>query len=230
MPDFKGQTADKGLKRLLTGINIARRRQVLSRLLLSMFMFSLFSLVYIGLFPSVARLNLGIDPTGNTYRWLYAVWGLGAFFGAIAVGTWFSRVDRRALIVRGYIAFAIALAVFSQLRDVAAAFPVGFVLGFAYFMTATAITTTLQLNMKDTERASVMPLWFMVFGGTVPIGNLLFGVVIEWVGPRLVLGFGAAFALFLAWWGDVRRLPSDAFLPEDEGGEPFQPTNATRLL
>ena len=61
---------------------------------------------------------------------------------------------------------------------------------------------TVQLNLKDTERASVMPLWFMVFGGTVPIGNLLFGVVIEWVGPRLVLGFGAAFALFLAWWGD----------------------------
>jgi MFS family permease len=195
-----------------------------------MFMFSLFSLVYIGLFPSVARLNLGIDPTGNTYRWLYAVWGLGAFFGAIAVGTWFSRVDRKVLIVRGFTGFAIALAIFSPLRDVALAFPVGFVLGFAYFMTATAITTTLQLNMKDTERASVMPLWFMVFGGTVPIGNLLFGVVIEWVGPRVVLGFGAAFALFLAWWGDVRRLPSAAFLPEDEGGEPFQPTNATRLL
>jgi MFS family permease len=230
MPDVKGQHSEKGWRRLFTGINIARRRTVLGRLLLSMFMFSLFSLVYIGLFPSVARLNLGIDPTSNTYRWLYAVWGLGAFFGAIAVGTWFSRVDRKALIVRGYTGFAIALAVFSQLRDVAVAFPVGFVLGFAYFMTATAITTTLQLNMKDTERASVMPLWFMVFGGTVPIGNLLFGVVIEWVGPRLVLGFGAVFALFLAWWGDVRRLPSDAFLPEDEGGEPFQPTNATRLL
>ena len=61
-------------------------------------------------------------------------------------------------------------------------------------MTATAITTTLQLNMKNTERATVMPLWFMVFGGTVPIGNLIFGVVIEWIGVRAVLGFGAVFA------------------------------------
>ena len=97
-------------------------------------------------------------------------------------------------------------------------------------MTATAITTTLQLNMKNTERATVMPLWFMVFGGTVPIGNLVFGVVIEWIGARAVLGFGAAFAIFLAWWVDLRRLPPEAFLPEADGGEPMTPTNASACL
>jgi MFS family permease len=131
------------------------------------------------------------------------------------------------LIVRGFVGFGIALGVFSQLRGPELAFPVGFVLGFFYFMTATAITTTLQLNMKNTERATVMPLWFMVFGGTVPIGNLVFGVVIEWIGARAVLGFGAAFAIFLSWWVDLRRLPPDAFLPEEDGGEPITPTNAT---
>ncbi|MGI9646423.1 MAG: MFS transporter [Ilumatobacteraceae bacterium] len=230
MPDVRAHHAERGWRRLLTGIHIVRDRTVLSRLLLGMFLFSLFSLVYIGLFPSVARLNLGIDPASNTYRWLYAVWGAGAFFGAISVGTWLSRVPRMSLIVRGFFGFAIALAIFSQLRTEALAFPVGFALGFCYFMTATAITTTLQLNLRDTERAAVMPLWFMVFGGTVPIGNLLFGVVIEWVGARAVLGFGAAFALLLAWWVDLRRLPPSAFLPEDQGGEPLPPTNASRLI
>ncbi len=230
LPDVRGDHPERGWGRLLTGIRIARNRTVLNRLLLGMFLFSLFSLVYIGLFPSVARLNLGIDPTTNTYRWLYAVWGAGAFFGAISVGTWLSRVPRQALIVRGFVGFAIALAIFSQLRSPVLAFPIGFVLGFCYFMTATAITTTLQLNLKDTERASVMPLWFMVFGGTVPIGNLIFGVVIEWVGARVVLGFGAAFALLLAWWVDLRRLPESAFLPEADGGEPFRPVNASRLI
>ncbi len=229
LPDVRGTHAEHGWRRLLTGVHIVRERLVLSRLLVGMFLFSLFSLVYIGLFPSVARLSFGIDPGGNTYRWLYAVWGAGAFFGAIAVGTWFAHVDRRALIVRGFTGFAACLALFSQLRGPTLAFPVGFLLGFCYFMTATAITTSLQLNTKDTERASVMPLWFMVFGGTVPIGNLLFGVVIEWVGPRVVLGFGALFALFLSRWVDLRRLPADAFLPEHEGGEPFTPANAARL-
>ena len=230
MPDVKGKHPEKGWRRLLTGVHIARDRALLGRLLSSMFLFSLFSLVFIGLFPSIARLTLGIDPTANTYRWLYATWGAGAFFGAIAVGTWFARVDRRALIVRGFIGFSLALAVFSQLRSPTLAFPVGFLLGFAYFMTATAIATTLQLNMKDTERASVMPLWFMVFGGTVPLGNLLFGVAIEWVGPRPVLLFGAAVAVFLSRWCDLRRLPESAFLPQEHGGEILKPTNATRVL
>jgi MFS family permease len=220
MPDVRSGNTAKGWRSLLTGVNTARHRKVLSRLLGGMFLFSLFSLVYIGLFPSVVRLNLDISPASTTYRWLYAIWGLGAFFGALSVGTFLSRVDRKILIVRGFVGFGVALGVFSQLRGPALAFPVGFVLGFFYFMTATAITTTLQLNMKNTERATVMPLWFMVFGGTVPIGNLLFGVVIEWIGARAVLGFGAAFALFLAWWVDLRRLPSSAFLPEEDGGEP----------
>ena len=64
-------------------------------------------------------------------------------------------------------------------------------LGFAYFLTATALITIFQENLADTERATVMPLWFMAFGGTIPIGNLIFGPVIDAIGARWVLGFGA---------------------------------------
>ncbi len=182
MPDVKADTLVRGWRQLGVGINIARHRLVLNRLLIGMFSFSLISLIYVGLFPSVAELNFGIAAKSSTYRWLYATWGLGAFFGAISVGTFLSRFHRRVLIVRGFTGYGIALAVFSQLRDPVTPFFVGFVLGFFYFMTATAITTSLQLNMKDGERASVMPLWFMVFGGTVPIGNLIGGVLFEVIG------------------------------------------------
>ena len=75
-----------------------------------------------------------------------------------------------------------------------------------------------------------MPLWFMAFGGTVPIGNLVFGVVIEWVGARAVLGFGAAFALFLAYWVDLRQFTRGAFLAEQDGGEKYTPVNASRFF
>ncbi len=105
MPDVRSGNTAKGWRSLLTGINTARHRAVLKRLLIGMFLFSLFSLVYIGLFPSVVRLNLDISPASTTYRWLYAVWGAGAFFGAISVGTFLSRVDRKVLIVRGFIGF-----------------------------------------------------------------------------------------------------------------------------
>ncbi len=81
-------------------------RLVLNRLLIGMFSFSLISLIYVGLFPSVAELNFGIDAKSPDYRWLYAAWGFGAFFGAISVGTFLSRFHRRVLIVRGFTGFA----------------------------------------------------------------------------------------------------------------------------
>jgi MFS family permease len=226
IPDVRGIHPEKGWRRLLTGVNIARGRRVLSRSLVAMCLFSLFSLVYIGLFPSVTRLNLGIDTTGATYKWLYATWGLGAAIGALAVSTLLSSVDRRRLVPIGFIGFSVSLAVFALLRAPAPAFPVAFVLGAFYFMTATALVTIVQENMRDTERASVMPLWFMAFGGTVPIGNVIFGPVVDAIGARGVLLFGAAFALFLAWWADLRRLPPGEFLPPDT---PHEPTDSAPI-
>ncbi len=214
---------EHGWRRLMTGINIARHRGVLTRVLLSMTLFSMVSLPFVGLFPSVARLNFGIDPTGSTYKLLYVVWGAGAFFGALAVGSWLSSVDKRRVIPWGFASFGVSLAAFALVRSPGPAFPIGFVLGFVYFMTATALITALQQNLTDAERGAVMPLWFMSFGGTVPIGNLIAGPIVDQVGARPVLLVGGVFALFLAWWTDLGRLPGEAFLPESEGGVPFAP-------
>ena len=53
-----------------------------------------------------------------------------------------------------------------------------------------------------------MPLWFMAFGGSMPIGNLIFGPIIDAIGARWVLGLGAVVAVGLARWCDLRRLPA----------------------
>lgn len=214
LPDVRGAHPEKGWRRALTGLRIARERSVLSRLLLTMTAFSFAGLVYVALFASVARLNLGISPEGPTYKWLYAIWGLGAVVGALSVGTFLAGRSRRTLIVRGFIGFAASLAVFSQLRSAAPAFVVGFVLGFFYFVIATAMLTVFQENLRDTERASVMPLWFMSFGGTVTVGGLAFGPIVDLVGARWVLLIGAATAVVLARWCDLDRLAPSAFLDE----------------
>lgn len=215
IPDIRPAITDTGWRRAVTGIRIARSRPVLSRLLLSMAAFSLFSLVYVALFSSVARVNFGISPVGSTYRWLYATWGLGALSGALATGTFLAHVHRPRVISRGFIGFALSLAAFTMLRSVGPAFPVGFVLGLFYFMTANAMITIFQQNLRDNERVTVMPLWFMSFGGTITIGGLLAGPVIDAIGARWVMMFGAVFALFLSWWCDLDRLPRSAFLAAD---------------
>ena len=212
LPDVRGQHTEVGWRRLLTGVNVARRRPVLSRLLLTMCVFSMVCLVYVGLFPSVARRNFDVDVDSASYNLLYTVWGVGACLGALAVGTALAHVDRRRLIVHGFVLFAASLAAFAAVRSVGPAYAIGFVLGFAYFLTATSLITIFQENLADTERASVMPLWFMSFGGSIPIGNLLFGPVIDAIGARWVLLFGAVVALGLARWCDLRRMPSGHFL------------------
>jgi len=214
IPDIRSTPTETGWRRALSGFNIAASRPVLSRLLVSMTLFSLFSLPYIGLFSSVARLNFGISPVGSTYRWLYAVWGLGALCGALATGTVLAHKHRPSIIRHGYVGFAAALASFALVRSAIPAFPIGFVLGFFYFMTANAMVTVFQQNLRDHERVTVMPLWFMSFGGTVTIGGLLAGPIIDSLGSRWVLLFGAAFALFLSWWSDLDRLPCDSYLEQ----------------
>jgi len=230
LPQVGRDIDEQGWQKLTSGIKIVQRRRVLARTLSTMCLFSLVCLPFVGLFPSVARMNFGLDPAGGGYKLLYIVWGLGAFFGALAVGTWLSRRDTRRLIPFGLLLFGGALAVFASLSDVVLALPVAFVLGFVYFMTATALSSVMQRNLADGERAMAMPLWFMAFGGTVPIGNLLAGPFMDAVGARWVLAAGAAFAVVLAGWANLAPLDADDFLPVESGGEPFVPVNANRLF
>ena len=79
-------------------------------------------------------------------------------------------------------------------------------LGFAYFGTTTSLMTVFQSRLEIQVRARVMALWFMAFGGTIPIGNAIFGPIMDAIGSRPVLYFGAAWAVVLAWWCNIEKL------------------------
>ena len=87
------------------------------------------------------------------------------------------------------------LTAFALMTSAAPAFPIAFVLGFCYFALATSMLTIVQQNLRPAERARVMALWFMAFGGTVAIGNLAFGPIVDAVGSRPVMLFGAGSAV-----------------------------------
>lgn len=195
----------QGWRSLTDGVRLSAHRPILGRVLLTMFSFSLICLPYIGLFPSVARMNFNVDPDGTTYRLLYVTWGIGAFVGSLAVGSLFSGYDRRPLLRASYVVFSAALAVFGATGHVGLAFCVAPILGASYFMIATLLVTELQMNLDDADRASVMPLWFMVFGGTVPVGNVIAGPIMDAVGARPVLVTGALVAILIGYAGDIGR-------------------------
>lgn len=196
----------RGLRRFTRGIQVARQRKTVGRMLITMFTFSLLSLPYVGLFPAVARLAFGIDEDGSVYKWLYATWGFGASLGGLAIGTTFVSFDKRRLIQWGFAGFAVSLLGFALSGTPTPAFVVGFFLGFFYFFATTALSTVLQGRLEPEVRGRVMALYIMSFGGTVPLGNMIFGPLLDNIGPRPILLLGAAWAGFLAWWCDIARL------------------------
>ncbi|MFM8508127.1 MAG: MFS transporter [Actinomycetota bacterium] len=196
----------RGWQRFTFAFRVARDRPAVRRLILTLALYSLISLPYIGLFPAVAEMNFGIDGSTATYKWLYAVWALGAALGGLALGTLFVGRDPRVLIRFGFAANAVAMLAFAASRSAIPAFVAGFALGVSYFFTTTAMSTVMQSRLAPHERGRTMALWFMSFGGTVPIGNMIFGPLIDAYGTRWLLFVGAAWAVVLAWWCDIRAI------------------------
>jgi len=200
------QDRAQGLAALMSGIRIVRSRPALRRVVGTMIVFSLVSLPYIGLLPVVARENFGVAKGSTTYEWLYAIWATGAAFGGLAVGTLFVSNDKRRLVRSTMLAFAVCLSLFALGRNVLSALLVAPVLGFAYFAMTTSLSTIYQGRLHDHERGRTMALWFMSFGGTVPVGNVLFAPVMDLIGVRWTLLIGAVTAVGLAWWCDIESL------------------------
>lgn len=189
------------LEKVLSGLKISWHDRLLRRIFVTMFTFSFVSLMYVGLFPEVAKANLGIqNPTGDTYFFLYAAWGLGAAFGALTVGTFLAHHSKAVLARWSLAAFAVVLAGFALVRSVPLAFVLGPILGFVYFVVITSLSTVLQEHLTDDIRGRVMALWIMSFGGTVPIGVAVGGWLVSGLGMSItgVMFLGVVTAAILA--------------------------------
>jgi MFS family permease len=216
---------EPGWRQFTSGIRLVGANPVSTRILLTLTVFSLLSLPYVGLFPAVARLNFGIIERSPQYNWLYATWGFGACLGGLAVGTVFVGWDKRRLIRLGFALFAVSMTAFALAREPIGAFIAGFFLGIAYFGTTTSMLTVLQSRLHDHERGRIMALWFMAFGGTVTIGLLVFGPVVDRIGARWVLLGGAVTAAVLSKWCDVTAI--DRSTGHQEGGDVLEPGHPT---
>jgi MFS family permease len=170
----------------------------------TVFMFSLLCMPFVVVFPAIAEQDLHIAAKSTTYGFLYATFGFGAVVGALSIGTFLSGRNL-AIVVRFALAgFSLCLATFVSLDSGLPAFPVSFMLGFFYFAAVTSLSTVFQSRLTHQIRGRVSAVWMMAFGGTVPVSGLLAGWIISLTTLNTVIYFGAAFALFLAWFADLR--------------------------
>jgi hypothetical protein len=193
---------------LTAGITVAREDRVVGRCLITVFLFSLLALAFIGQMPVVAAHNLGVNLSRSPdYGILYACFGAGALTGALSIGTVFARTSKPLLVRLCLVGYSLTLCAFALERSTVPAYINVAVVGFFYFAFITALNTTLQARLPENVRGRVLALWMMGFGGTVGIGNLLVGPIVAALNITNVLLFGAGVALMLAWYADVRSPP-----------------------
>ena len=104
-------------RELTAGVTVARADRVVGRCLITVFVFSLLALAFIGQMPVVAAHNLGINTKSANYGLLYACFGTGALLGAISIGTVFARTSKPAIVRICLLGYSIALAGFALLRE-----------------------------------------------------------------------------------------------------------------
>jgi len=201
---------EAGLRRLMSGFQIAWADRLVRRILITVATFSFFSLSFIYLMPTLASENLGMKTKSVAYALLFAGFALGAALGALSIGTVLVRRSKPRIVRVGLALFAVLLSVFALARSPALAYPVVFAVGLCYFAVITSLSTMLQAHLTDDIRGRVMAIWMMAFGGTVPIGVLAGGAVAEATSITAVVAAGAVVALLLSAYANLKAVGAPA--------------------
>ncbi len=204
VPKVARRHGESVTERLFGGFRYIRRDPVVFRALLTVFLFSVFCMPFITEFPVISAVDLQVATKSTTYGLIYACFGFGAVVGALSIGTFLAGAQLEKVVRMAFVAFGICLATFVSLDSAGPAFPVGFLLGFFYFVVVTSLATVFQSRLDNDIRGRVSAVWMMTFGGTVPVSGLIAGWIVTHIGVNPVIYFGAGFALFLAWFADLR--------------------------
>ena len=174
----------EGLRYALTTPRIRLALGVL--LVISVFVFNFG--VYV---PLLARTVLHEEADG--FGFLMAALGVGAVAGALTLGALRQARPSLSVTLAAGVLACLGIVSLSLVRQFWTAVPVLFVTGYFAVLVTASSNATLQLSAPDELRGRVMSLYTLVFGGSVPLGALLVGVISEhWGVPAAFLAMGAA--------------------------------------
>ncbi|MCU1370595.1 MAG: arabinose efflux permease family protein [Ilumatobacteraceae bacterium] len=215
-------TGAQGLHRLLEGFQAARDNRVIGQCLIVIAVFSFWCLPWIPQMAAIADHNLDIDSKSAAFGILYGCFGFGAVLGALSIGTIFTSASKERLTRIGLVGFAGMILVFGTMHAAAPAFVAIIVLGAVYFAVITSLSTVLQQSLDDSVRGKVMALWIMGFGGMVPFGGIVGGIMIEQFGITPMIVVCSIVSLGLAWWADLLPTrPPGVLAREPAGARPL---------
>jgi MFS family permease len=210
LPPHRRASAGKSVfHHLKEGIIYAFGFPPIRSLLLLMALVSLTGASYAQLLPVFAQQILHGGPL--TQGLLASSAGLGAFAGAIHLAMRRSVRGLGALIAWAPAVFGVGLIGMGLSSSLGLTLAVMPVVGFGMIVQMAATNTVLQTIVDDDKRGRVMSFYSMAFMGTVPLGSLLAGLLVHFIGaPATVMAGGlcciAGAVVFATKLDNLRRL------------------------
>lgn len=162
---------------------------------------SVFGVPLVTLLPVYARDILNIGSSG--FGLLVGSFGFGAVLGGLAVAFLSKSNFRGKFAMWCFSALIAVLLIFAESKTLWISITCLIIAGFAMVGYVSVINTILQSSVPDHLRGRAMSVFVMSFGGCMPIGNLLSGVLAKhWGAPWTLEVEGMILASFAAyvWW------------------------------
>jgi MFS family permease len=162
---------------------------------------SVFGMSFNVLFPDWAVVVLGGDATTN--GWLQSARGVGSLSGALIIASLGRFKFKGKLLTVGSFVFPLALILFALVRALPLSLLTLFIVGWGYMSLFNMGNVLIQTHVDDELRGRVMSVYALAFGGLMPLGALLAGIVADQVGSPTTIVAGALITLALAvsvWW------------------------------
>lgn len=169
----------------LSGFRYVKQNKTILNVMVLMVMMGIFGWSYSVLIPALAKDVFSQGEQG--YAMLVSATGLGALFGALFVAYMGNTEHRKRLIDCGVYFFSIMLFLLALSKSYWLSIILLMGTGTGLLVYFSSSTTMIQSCVDDSFRGRIMGIWALIFGGTIPIGSFLVGIVSERFGIALTL-------------------------------------------
>ncbi len=197
---FERKQANRGWKYTLEGFRYIRTNPAISQAVLMLSIMGLGGWAYQSQLSAFVVKQLHMGARG--YGWVLAVNGLGACIAALAVAALGEQIVRVKTLYFGAIVYAVSIVMFGGANHILAAAPLLFIAGGGIILFYSVGNSIIQTESPDHLRGRIMGIWALVFGGSLPLGTFLMGVIAQHMGPGMAMQIGglvcgmSALALF----------------------------------
>jgi MFS family permease len=169
---------------LREGFTAAMREPSCRAAIVTIAVVGLFASPFIALVPVMAHhlTHGGARAVAQTTALLTTAQGAGAVLGALCLAPLAARLGRGRLLVWNLAVLPAALVAYGAAQTRWEGVALLFLVGLVYIGVLSGLTTLVQLRAPQAYRGRVLSFFLVALGVAYPIGSLVQGPVIDWIG------------------------------------------------